>query len=994
MFENNGQSSIFNFTAHLDHFRPDNLNLTDKYESPDISLSLNADFTGNTIDNLQGFISIDSLSVNTTPSNYFLKQLKITASDNSPEKKLAITSDILNGEVNGVYSFSTLVPGFLNTLKGYLPALINATTENLKAKENNFSLMLTFENTEALSETLKLPLTIMSQGRITGHYNNQFNKFRVEAFFPQFKVVKNVFESFYLTCENPSNKIDLQLRATNVSQKGLRNYFDVKTELQDNKINNLLTWANNKERKFEANLASSVLFIEEENAENNGELKLRTEISIDESSLVINDSIWHVEEAGITITDGRINISNFYVSHENQYVKLDGSVSKNPSDVLMLDMNDVEVGYAFDLLDNPVLQFAGRATGLFNLSDLYGNRVMLTENFTVKNFSFNQTVLGKLNLHSYWEDADQSIQMLGTIYSTDSTYTDVNGYIIPVGPKAGLSLRFDVRDLDIAFLRPFLRNVASNVRGRAYGDIRLFGPFSELDLEGQGFVKDAGIGIDFLNTYYTFSDSIFLKPGRIDVQNVTVYDKQGNTGKVNFALKHKHFKELDYSADIQTNNLLIYDASEKHNPLIYGTVFGSGSSYIKGNDQVINFDINMRSEPKTSVGFNFMSNSSATEYDFITFIDKNKVLEDIPDTTQSMPEKGITFQNNEEVEIRINALLDVTADSNIELIMDPSAGDKIRGNGTGSLQVEYGTKTDLKMYGLFHILSGNYNFSLQQLIHKDFKIRDGSTVTFQGDPYAAMLNIDAAYNVTANIGDLDPGLLEESARTNIPVNCILMIDGILQNPSLSFDLELPSSNDDLERKVKSYVNTEDMMTRQIVYLLVLNKFYTEDIMRTERTSSEFSTVMSAAISSQISSILNSITDKIQIDTNIRASQEGFNETEFEMLLSSQLLDNRLLFNGNFGYKNNPSVKNVFVGEFDIEYLLTKSGEIRLKAYNHANDMYRYLKQSLTTQGLGIMYKKDFSTFSELFRRRKRSLQTIPSDTPVLPQDSLREEFFK
>lgn len=43
-------------------------------------------------------------------------------------------------------------------------------------------------------------------------------------------------------------------------------------------------------------------------------------------------------------------------------------------------------------------------------------------------------------------------------------------------------------------------------------------------------------------------------------------------------------------------------------------------------------------------------------------------------------------------------------------------------------------------------------------------------------------------------------------------------------------------------------------------------------------------------------------------------------------------------------------KNDFVGEFDLEYKLTPSGEIRLKAYNHANDMYKYLNRALTTQG--------------------------------------------
>ena len=79
--------------------------------------------------------------------------------------------------------------------------------------------------------------------------------------------------------------------------------------------------------------------------------------------------------------------------------------------------------------------------------------------------------------------------------------------------------------------------------------------------------------------------------------------------------------------------------------------------------------------------------------------------------------------------------------------------------------------------------------------------------------------------------------------------------------------------------------------------------------------------------------MNSFTDKVQLGTNIRTSQDGIEDTEVEMLLSSQLLNNRLIFNGNFGYKNSTinNQKNAFIGEFDLEYLLTPSGDIRLKA---------------------------------------------------------------
>jgi len=189
--------------------------------------------------------------------------------------------------------------------------------------------------------------------------------------------------------------------------------------------------------------------------------------------------------------------------------------------------------------------------------------------------------------------------------------------------------------------------------------------------------------------------------------------------------------------------------------------------------------------------------------------------------------------------------------------------------------------------------------------------------------------------------------------------------------------------------MKSLIDTDDMMTRQIIYLLVLNKFYTPEY--TGQNSNDFTAVASSALSSQLSSLLSSITDKVQIGTNIRAAEDwGMKDTEVEMLLSSQLLNNRLLFNGNFGYKNNATQKNAFIGEFDLEYKLNRSGDIRLKAYNHMNDMYQYLKQALTTQGVGIIFKKDFSDLSDLFRRSYKILRPSAADSTrtVQPTDSI------
>lgn len=989
MFEHLGKHSVFNFVADIDHFRPDKLNLSDKYEEPDISLSLKADFTGNTIDNLEGSIQVDSLDFRTKPSRFFLNRLMVKASGHTSDRNLQISSDLLNGEIKGAYSFATIVPSFMNTFKGYIPTLIKATQKKRQLEANNFSLLLTIENTDDLSSTLKLPFTIKQPARITGAYNNDYNKFRFEAYLPQFCVGQSNFEGGYLHCSNPDDQIDLIVKATQFNMKGMRNYINVHSDAKDNCIQTLVQWANNKPQTFRADLSASTCFIEEPGEEDKP-ATLRTEINLHETPLVINDTIWKIMPSKITLQEGKVAIENFRITRNSEYLTMDGTISKDISDTLNLQLNNIELGYIFDILNVENVRFAGKATGKFNLCDLQGSR-MLNTDLKVKQFSFNNVALGQLDLFSAWDDGQKGILMRGDIYKNDSTKTKVDGYIYPVRSperEPGLSLHFDANDIDISFLHPFMEKIAKDVRGHGFGNIHLYGAFKALNVEGEAFIKDGGLGIDFLNTYYTFSDSVHLDKNSIKIRNLTIYDKFNNSGKVDLTVNHTHFKNFDYHVNVQANDMLMFDAPEKHNPVIYGTVYGSGTAAINGNSQLINFDINMQSQPNTHVYLDFMKNSTAAEYDFITFVDKKKVEKEITqnEAIRDSIANEILDTENEGVEMRMNFLLDITPDANIELIMDPNAGDKIKGAGSGSLQIQYGNKSDLRMYGNFTIQEGSYNFSLQQLIRKEFTIRDGSMISFNGDPFNANMDINAIYNLTANLSDLDQSLALESPRTSVPVNCVLLLNGMLRQPSISFDLELPGSNEELEQQMKSLIDTDDMMTRQIIYLLVLNKFYTPEYYASGTTSNEFTAVASSTLSAQLSSLLNSITDKVQIGTNIRAGQDwGIQDTEVEMLLSSQLLNNRLLLNGNFGYKNNATQKQVFIGEFDLEYKLTRNGDIRLKAYNHANDMYQYLKQSLTTQGVGIIFKKDFTKFSDLFQRR-RPLWSVP-----LQQDTTKRE---
>ncbi|MDR1103464.1 MAG: translocation/assembly module TamB domain-containing protein [Tannerella sp.] len=961
----NGEHSVVQASARLAGVRPDRLHLTDRYDRPQMSLNLSARFTGNRPDNFTGQITVDDFSFQTAEKSFLLDTLQIEAVDGGEDgRRLTLRSDFLNGEITGAYSFASLTPSLLRTLRTYLPSL--PLKEDEQTGDNVFSLTMTLENTESLAAMFRLPFANVEQGRVSARYDNLRQAFRVDALLPRFRLGNSVFEDGSLELDNPDGHLRLQAKTVFLHKKGARNTVQLDSEAAGDRIGTQISFESRKgeENIARAVFATSALLVAERDG--NGQPGLRTEITLEPNRIVVRDSVWNMEPASVTVMNGNTTIDNFYISKGEQYLRINGTASVgNPKEAIFVNLNDIELSHIFDIVNIPALQFGGRATGTVSLNHLYGTPVMNTS-LEVQQFSFNQAVQGYLKLFGEWDNDQEGIQLMGTIYRNDSTWTDVDGLIFPTGPKAGLSLRFAARDIDLAMLHPYVDGFTKVIGGRAYGDIRLFGPFSRLSFEGSAFVSEGRIGVDFLNTDYRFSDTVYLTPSSIRGNEIAVQDRNGNGGTVSFDVQHNYLKDFTFHADVRAQNLLIYDAPERINPQIYGMLYGSGSARIGGNEQLVTIDATLQSNPKTNLEFNFMNTSTAGEYDFIRFRDPPAGTAPRQAAAPSPADDGGG------AEVRVNCLFEVTPDANLGLVMDPASGDKIRGNGSGDIQIAYDSRPDvLSMHGSYTIRNGNYNFSLQQLIRKDFQIREGSRIDFGGDPMAANLNLQAIYFLTANIEDLDQSLSMETLRTSIPVNCVLNLNGRLQSPAISFDMELPSSSGELARQVKSFIDTEDMMARQIVYLLALNKFYTPDYSMNDSRSDEFSAVASSALSAQLSNILNSLTDKVQIGTNIRSRQDDVTSPEVEMLLSSQLLDNRLLFNGNFGYKNRSIQTNAFIGEFDLEYKLTPSGEIRLKAYNHANDLYRYHK-AMNRQGVGVMLHKDFSTFAEIFRRRKKT----------------------
>ena len=342
---------------------------------------------------------------------------------------------------------------------------------------------------------------------------------------------------------------------------------------------------------------------------------------------------------------------------------------------------------------------------------------------------------------------------------------------------------------------------------------------------------------------------------------------------------------------------------------------------------------------------------------------------DLSNTEQNATEPSLPFSSD----VRINFNLDVNPDAKIRILMDARSGDNILLMGNGRLHANYYNKGRFQLFGTYRVSEGTYHMSIRDVIRKDFTFQPDGTVIFGGDAMQAALNLKAIYTVpNVSLDDLSATGL---GLSNTRVDCIMNIGGIARSPSISFDFDIPNANEDEKQMVRSMINTEEEKDMQAVYLLGVGRFYTYGTLfdsKQTKSSMAMNSVLSSVLSSRFNQIMSQALggSNWSFGTNLRTGEAGWEQLDVEGMLSGKMFSGRLQFNGNFGYRDNKYKMGTanFIGDFDIQYRLSPNSPFSLKAYNQTNDRY-FTQSSLTTQGVGIKFQRDFNRWQELFHRK-------------------------
>ena len=947
--------------AQLDHFRPSVTRLTDKWGDAVFSSSITADLQASGVNDSKGVVTIGHFRMQSSSDTCTINNLQVRGGFDSHEHYLVMESDFGYAMLTGHFNYSSLVSSVTSQIGRHIPVI--APKNKDYEGDNNFTLIAHLNSTKWMRPLLGVPLDIRRPLLLRTNVSDASKTMVVECEAPLFIYDGATFSHANVNLHSHADSLICSAEVKKHQDNGDILDLSTRCNAADNLVDMSLGWLNEGKSRGCLNATSSF--------GKNSQGVTYAHVVVKPSDLTIGDKTWLVKSSDIHYTPKHIDIREFTIAHDRQHIIVNGTASASKSDSLHIDLNGIDVRYVLDLVNFHPVDFDGSASGKALIVAPFGD-MSAHADLTVRDFLFERGRMGVLSANVNWNKQESQIDIDAIANDGDDARTIIKGYVSPKRDYIDLGIQADSTHID--FMHSFTESFISEIDGRAVGKVRLAGPLSTINLTGQLVVNGSAM-ISPLNCRYTLdNDTVTLVPDEIELKNAVIRDAYGNAGYVNGFIHHKHLTRLSYDLEVAADNLLAYDIRSFGDDTFYGTVFADGTVGIHGRSGYLRMDIDVTPRHGSTFVYNASTNDQISNQEFIKW---NDVTSLIPNFSPSLNNSSSSLIPNSSSDMFINFNINCTPEATIRLLMDSRTNDYITMQGNGMLRATYYNKGAFNLFGTYTLAHGTYGITIQNIIKKNFTFREGGTFVFGGNPYDATLNLQAIHTVNGvSLADLNGG---NSVNNNtIKVNCLMNIGGIARNPQVSFDLDMPTVSSDEKQMIRSVLNSEDELNQQVVYLLGIGRFYptgTNNSASREQseTSLAMQSLLSGTISSQISSVLNTVikNDNWNFGANISTGDEGWNNAEYEGTVNGRLLNNRLLINGQFGYRDNVNTANTnFIGDFDIRYLLMPNGNLALKVYNQTNDRY-FTKSSLNTQGVGIIMKKDFRSIIDLFGKKKK-----------------------
>ncbi len=933
---------IFNFKANIKNAKLKALNLYKDSLMVDATFSTN--FSGNNLNNIQGDLSIQKVRLNNVKGIYTIDSVQLTANGLGVSRSLSIKSDILDASINGQYDLNTIVSYYKAIAKTYVPSL---ETKIIKYNPQIFNFRLNVKRFEPIAELILPGLKIDEQALLVGNFDSRNNTATLNGSIKKISY-KGITANNIIIDENTTSD---QLQAIITADR-----VDLNDSLYIKNINISNLLRND----------SLALNIKLSNADDANQLDLNglvefsndvtAKISILPSDLKINNEDWTIQEkVSINFNNNKTQIDNFDLSNGNQLITVDGILSEDPKDLLLVGFKDFNLKTLNPFFKTVGLKLAGNLNGKTRLYNVM-NSVSINDSITIDSLTFNNTYIGKLTDTSSF-DKNKNIANIYTQILTDNRETlKASGNLNLKEKNIDLSIKLDNSKLTV--LEPLLNKLVSNLKGDISADLTVKGNFEKPVINGEISFDKGQMTVNYLRTTYIISDKVEVNNTIIKLEDLTLNDIDGNEAIANGTVDLNNLDNPDIQAELVATNFMALNTTSKDNAVYYGKAYATGKFSFRGPTDDMSINIDAKTEKGTIFNLPLNSSETVSDKDFITFVSK--------DTTQAAIKKP-SFNG---LKMNFKLKVDPNSTANIYTILG-----KLSGKGNAELELKINTAGDFEMKGDYIIETGYFDFTAQEVINKRLDIRQGGTIRWTGNPTTAQINLKAIYSLRASTADLYAAAnrdLGNNSNERIQTEVEMGLSGPLLKPDINLDIFFPA-NPAKKEEFQAYFNDGNNLNTQALSLIIQRRFAPGSGQSNiaQQLSSVGTSTATELIFNQFNNVLSSLNLNF-VDFNVRSLSD--------FSTSIKLFDGRIIINA--GIIDTKSANDFSpigfnkdnVGrEVEILALIKKDGTLVGKLANKPPTQQSIfanpgIDQNTNVNSLGLIYSQQFDSLKEFIQK--------------------------
>lgn len=720
----------------------------------------------------------------------------------------------------------------------------------------------------------------------------------------------------------------------------------------------------------------------------------RYTITFGESSLHLMDEDWRLDaenKMSIYYADG-ILIDQFRMGNSIQDIYAKGRIGSRQSDSLMVKVKELDLNILTSIIGKPI---KGKAN-----ADIVVRAALATPDIhgfiKVDSLQLDKFLVGNVEGSSYWNNTNKWLNVDLDVIRDGARLLRLDGYYAPSNDSP-INMTANVTGMPLKVMETFLGSIMSNWGGTATGKLALTGAIDKLVVVGALQVSGGVFKYDYLNANYRFNERIVFDKNIISLDNTALTDAYNQKAYIRkMRITHHYFQQYGIECEADLVNFQVMNTTAEQNPLYYGTVSASGPFLMRGQFDNLYIRGDLTSNKNTLVNIPIKTGSSESQkLTFIQFTDSQKPLSQVADSLKrKMDLEGITMDFN----------LNITPDAEIDIVFNAKNGEVIKAQGAGKLKLSIDTRGDFTMYGDYTISRGAYNFIFLNAVNKKFDLQRGSTLTWTGSPTGALMKISAKHTLNASlrplIFSLDSATLQRpELRRKYPVTVNMDITGDMLKPNIVFGIEIernyPTTISPDVTSFESRIQTDEQeLNRQVFSLFLVRAFLPVNNVAGGSSDNLFASGSSATISemlsNQISSLLSNVDENFSVDIDVNGwDQNALNA--LQLRLSYTLWEGRVRIARSGGVTNsqNQTTAASIAGDWQVEYMLSKDGIFRLRAFIRNNAAlvaqgFNSSQQNTTTSGFTVIHTQSFDHIRELFTRPRAVMPLSPSKLDRMP----------